>query len=171
MKLKDAQSQQIKELTFSHRIGDFSTRQTIEGTLCKIFPYFAHLEDMAVETKKQTWDDIAIKIANRVGVLGSLAIIWSGYFFFFASFEQHKFFIDHFILLRSEGGSPFYPYFILVCYTIIVIAVIAYCVARFRLMQQRIDELAEERTAYQQKLLSSTDIKLGKISRIKSKKD
>jgi len=98
-------------------------------------------------------DIFIIELAGKFGVTGAcaLAVLWV--FLKNGTLEQHREFIDKFILLKTNQGDNKYIIYLVIVIVIAFVLQRAYFNNRIKLKDQRIKELEQHGNALENKLL------------------
>ena len=99
------------------------------------------------------WMDVGTRIVGKVGLTGFAVIYISGFIVTFASIEQKQQLIDTWLLFKGEVNYPA----VLINISILILLFIQryHYKKEGKLQRDRIEELAKEKTLFQNKLLNT----------------
>lgn len=102
---------------------------------------------------RRSWDEILIDMASRFGLSGVIILCLLYCFMAWGTLEQHREFIDRFILLKFPNKNSIFPYYIIILLVIIIAGVVVYFKKRLAITEERIAYLEKDNEFLHSKLM------------------
>jgi hypothetical protein len=104
-------------------------------------------------TPSRSWDEILIDMTSRFGLSGVAILCLLYCFMAWGSPDQHREFIDRFILLKFSNKDTIFPFYIILLLIIIIIGTIVYFKKRLAIKEERIAYLEKDNDFLHSKLM------------------